>query len=205
MLTVEADQDYYLDLAELEVLSDWFQFDPTLFTSDRDSAATDANGILLLPTTFLDHIRIEDGNEGKYYPIDPDKRSYSTGWYGAGYDVTTGKRRIQMIKSGRAVGSTTFYFYTRDRVTMGATGSAAPIYPLEFRDLIAMKAAQLYFEDQGESYDQTAISREARYNRKLQKAEEMYGRQDVYPEFADTTDPDVLQQTDLQRTAGYID
>jgi len=204
MLTVAGDLDYYLDLAELEVLVDWFYFNPELFQGARSSAVADSSGVLLLPTTFLDMLRLEDGSERKYFSIDPDTRSRNTGWYPAGYDIATGKRKIQMINGGLATGSVTFYFYTRDRVLMGSAAGDSPVYPLEFRDLLAMKASQLYFEDQGESYDTAAQTRERRYNTKLQKAEEMYMTQSHWPDFAQSNDPDTTSQYPLQRRTGYL-
>ena len=203
-LTVSADQDYYLDLAELEVMSDWYQFDPGVFGSVRQSATTDSDGILLLPTTFLEMFALEEANERKYYPIKVENRYRNDGWISVGYDIASGKRKLQIVESGRNVGNKTLYFYTSDRVTMGALTTDSPVYPLEFRDLIAMKAAQLYYEDQDETYEQFARRKEARYDRRLAKAIEMYDRPNQWPEFAHSTDMDAMPSSALQRSEGYL-
>ena len=185
-------------------MSDWYQFDPGVFSSTRQSATTDSNGILLLPTTFLEMFALEDGSERKYYPLKVENKYRNNGWIQAGYDIATGKRKLLIVEKGQNMASKTLYFYTSDRVTMGSSAGDAPVYPLEFRDIIAMKAAQLYYEDQDETYESFARRKEARYDRRLAKAREMYSRANEWPEYAISTDPDAIGSESLQRTSGQL-
>jgi hypothetical protein len=185
-LTVAADQDYYLDAGEMELLPLWYEFDPDLFAKVKQTASTDVNGILLLPTDWLDLMRLEDANQYKYENIELDQESYATGYRAAGYDVTTGKRKLQIVKAGSPLASTALSFYTRERVLMGAQTTDTPIYPLEFRDLIAYRAAQLYFEDQGPSFYDAAEKRRLMFERRVLDAKRLYERPNLTPQFAQT-------------------
>lgn len=203
-LTDSTDQDYYLDLAELEVVTDWYAIDRGIFASVRQSATCDSNGILLVPTTMMELLDLEDADEQFYRKIKVDNRKRNTGWYPVGYDLASGKRKLQIVENGSNVGAKTMYFYDTERVTMGSLTTDEPIFPLEFRDLIAMKAAQLYYEDQGESYERFALRKENIYNKKLAKATYMYDRQEEVPEFAPSTDMDAQGASALQRRTGYL-
>jgi len=203
-LTVEADQDYYLDNAELELLPLWYAFEPERFAKGRQSAVTDSSGILLLPVSWLENLRLEDSDELRYENITVNQKRYSTGYYREGYDIASGKSKVQMMKAGNALASTTIYFYDTERTLMGATATDEPLYPIEFRDLIAYKGAQLYFEDQGSSFDDMAEKRRVRFDRRLATAREMYERQETSPQFAQTMDPDANQRENrLAGSLGY--
>lgn len=201
-LTVAADQDYYLDAGELELLPLWFDFDPDIFAIARQSVTTDANGIALLPVNWLDLLRIEDVNQNKYDNLEIDQRQYSTGYYAAGYDITSGKRKLQLINHGAVLASTAVYFYDRERALMASGTTAEPVYPLEFRDLIAYRGAQLYFEDQGPSFFTAAEARRVMFERRLADARKMYDRPNASPQFVQTFDPDANNSS--QRIAGSL-
>lgn len=201
-LTLTTDQDYYLDAGELELLPLWFDIDPHIFAIARQSVTTDSNGIALLPVDWLDLLRIEDANQNKYENLEIDQRQYSSGYYSAGYDIASGKRKLQMISAGNPLADTTVYFYDRERVLMGTGGSDKPVYPLEFRDLIAYKAAQLYLEDQGPSFYDAAEKRRVMFERRLADARKMYDRPNASPQFAQTLDPDANNGS--QRIAGSL-
>lgn len=203
-LTVEADLDYYLDLGELEVMADFYEIDRGIFSTARQSVSTDSSGVLLVPTTMLELFDMEDANETKYKKIKVENRKMATGWYPIGYDIASAKRKLQIVENGSNVGTKTMYFYNAERVTTGSSGSSEPIYPLEFRDLIPMKAAQLYYEDQDESYERFALRKENIYNKKLAKAARMYDRAEQWPEYAETTDYDAYASDSLQRRSGYL-
>jgi len=204
-LTVTADLDYYLDAGELELVPLWYDFDPEIFAIARQTVNTDANGIALLPVNWLDTLRIEDANQNKYDNIELDQRQKTTGFYAAGYDITTGKRKLQIIKNGAALASTAIYFYDRERALMAATATDCPVFPLEFRDLIAYKGAQLYFEDQGPSFYRAAADRETMFNKRLAIAKQMYERPNLTPQFAQTFDMDANDGNQrITGTLGYF-
>lgn len=189
-LTGSTDQDYYLNLAELRVIGDWSMFDDGIFFIGRQSATTDANGILLVPATFMDVFMIEDVNKRPYPRIELEERWNSTGWYPAGYDTTNKKRKLQVMYNGAVDASKTLYFYDSELVQMGSATDAEPVFPEEYRDLIALKAAQLFYEDQGNAFDQAALTREQRYLRLLANAKKMYRRIGTGPRYAPSNDPD---------------
>lgn len=201
-LTVSADQDTYLDAAELELIPRWYAFDPDIFAIGRQSAATDSSGILLMPSTWLELLRLEDANQNKFDNIELDQRSYSTGWYAAGFDVANDARKLQIIQNGNPLVSTTMYYYDRERILMGSSSGSKPIWPLEFRDMLAYLGAQLYFEDQGPSFYNAAEARRVMFERRLAAAKAMYERPNLTPQFAQTLNPDSNGGT--QRIAGTL-
>ena len=120
-LTSSTDQDYYLNLAELEVISDWAQFDPDIFAKGRQSTTTDSDGIVLVPATFMELFRLEDANKRGYERIEVQNRWGSTGYYQAGYDTVNKKRKLQIMQNGNPLGAaTTIYYYSSELVLMGA-------------------------------------------------------------------------------------
>lgn len=189
-LTASADQDYYLNLAELRVIGDWVMFDDDIFAVARQSAATDANGILLVPATFMDLFMLEDVNKTPYPRIELQERWSASGWYPAGYDASNKKRKLQIMRNGAVEASKTLYFYDSELLQMGSGTDAEPVFPEEYRDLIALKAAQLFYEDQGNAFDQAALTREQRYLRLLANAKKMYRSIGRGPRYAPTNDPD---------------
>ena len=189
-LTGSTDQDYYLNLAELRVIGDWALFDEDIFGAGRQSAVSDANGILLVPATFMELFMLEDANKRPYPRIELEERWNASGWYPAGYDTTNKKRKLQLMLNGAVDASRTMYFYDSELVQMGSGTSDEPVFPEEYRDLIALKAAQLFFEDQGNAFDQAALVREQRYLRLLASAKKMYRRLSRGPRYAPTNDPD---------------
>ena len=189
-LTGSTDQDYYLNLAELRVIGDWALFDEDVFAKGRQSATSDADGILLVPATFMELFMLEDANKRPYPRIELEERWNASGWYPAGYDTTNKKRKLQLMLNGAVDASRTMYFYDSELVQMGSQTTDEPVFPEEYRDLIALKAAQLFFEDQGNAFDQAALVREQRYLRLLASAKKMYRRLSRGPRYAPTTDPD---------------
>lgn len=189
-LTGSTDQDYYLNLAELRVIGDWAMFDDGIFFKARQSASTDADGILLVPVSFMDIFMLEDVNKLPYPRIELQERWTSSGWYPAGYDATNKKRQLQIMRNGAVEASKTLYFYDSELVQMGSATDAEPVFPEEYRDLIALKAAQLFYEDQGNAFDQAALIREQRYLRLLANAKKMYRSIGQGPRYAPSNDPD---------------
>jgi hypothetical protein len=189
-LTGSTDQDYYLNLAELRVIGDWALFDEDVFAKGRQSATSDADGILLVPATFMELFMLEDANKRPYPRIELEERWNASGWYPAGYDATNKKRKLQLMLNGAVDASRTMYFYDSEVVQMGSGTDAEPVFPEEYRDLIALKAAQLFFEDQGNAFDQAALVREQRYLRLLASAKKMYRRLSRGPRYAPSNDPD---------------
>lgn len=201
-LTDSDDQDYYLDLGELELLPMWYDFDPDLFSQVRQSISSDSSGIILLPTSWLETLRLEDANGSRIEQIPVDSHLHATGYFNVGYDVASDKRKIQVVQNGAAWASASFYFFSRERTTTGSGDAATPIFPLEFRDLIAHRGAQLYFEDQGPSFDDAAEVRRIRFERRLNDARRIYERPNKSPQFAQTFDADARNAS--QRVIGTL-
>lgn len=189
-LTVAADQDLYLDLADRQSQRDWAQFDPSILRYSRDSAATDADGILLMDANFFRLERLEKSDETKLPLIKIEDRYNSTGYYFAGWGNSNTQRQLQVMESGSALASTTLYFFAQKLSEMGSGTSAEPVIPEEYRDILAVKAAELYFQDQGPPFINVALHWEGVYNRKLEEAKRAYRTLDDEPVWSDSIDPD---------------
>jgi hypothetical protein len=190
-LTASADQDIYLNLAELAVISDWRKFDPGLFRAARDSASTDASGILLLDADFSRLERLEDANKTKYEFIDNVNDIWTaTGYYFEGYDSTNFKRQVKVMRAGTALASTTLYWFNIKLIQMGSTSAGQPVIPEEYRDALAMKATELYWRDQGPSFANFANYWAGEYDRMIVKAERWYKNVSTDPSFIESYDPD---------------
>lgn len=190
-LTVAADLDIYLNLADSMVQNDWSQFDKSILTpSSRTSGTTDSNGVLLLTALTVEIYRIENSNNVEFPPISIDERWSKTGYYFAGWGNSNTQRQVVIMQSGAVLASTTVYFYPMVLSAMGSQTTNEPVIPEEFRDIIAVKAAQLWFEEQGPPLQGTAEKWEARYGRWLERARRAYKTLDNKPIFAKSYDPD---------------
>lgn len=191
-LTSSTDQDTYLNLAELEVISDWMRFDKSLFrNATRQTGVTDANGILLANTGVTRLERLEDANKTKFPLIDDlDSRWDVTGYYFAGYDTTANKRQVVIMKNGGLNASATLFWYDVVITQMGAGTTVLSVIHEEFRDLIAIKSAQMYFADQGPPFQSTANVWEERYERVLSKARRWYRNIAEDMRLTESLDPD---------------
>ncbi len=190
-LTVSQDQDFYLNLAELEVIGDWRKFDPGLFRAARTQGTTDSNGLLKVTAGFSKLERLEDANKVQYAFIDDLSEVWNkTGYYFQGYNTTDNVRTIQVMKNGAPLASGTLYYFDI-RLTQMASGSTAePVIPDEYRTMIAMKAAHLYFRDQGPPFATFATFWATEYERKRQNAEEWYKNVTSDPQYITSSDPD---------------
>ncbi len=189
-LTVTADLDLFLDLADRQVQSDWSQFDKSILRYAKDSAVTDASGILLMDADFVEMERVEDAGELKYPRIQLEQRYSRTGYYYAGWGNSNTQRQLQVMKNGTALASTTMYFFAMKLSLMGSGASAEPVIPEEFRDLIAVKAAELWYLDQSPPIFATADKYSGRYNGELERARRAYRTIDDEPVFMNSRDPD---------------
>lgn len=190
-LTLTADQDYYLNLAELDVFSDWRRFDPGLFRPVQDSVATDANGILLLDPEFtrLELLETSDGERFTKIDATSDLR-YSTGFVFLGFDQSAGKRQLKVVRNGAAVASTTLYWYNIAQMLMGSGDTAKSAIPNDFRKLITFKAAFLYYRDKGTAFITSKEDWKRDYEQELGKASSWYKNPDMSPQFVKSLDPD---------------
>lgn len=190
-LTLTADQDYYLNAAELDVFADWRKFDPGLFRPARDSVATDTAGILLLDPEFTRLELLEDVNGREYRKIgDARDIRYATGFIFQGFDATAGKRQLKVYSNGSVVASTTLYWYNIAQMLMGSTDAAKSAIPNDFRKLITFRAAYLYYRDKGTAFITSKEDWKRDYEQELDKAEAWYKNVDRSPQFVQSLDPD---------------
>lgn len=190
-LTSSTDQDTYLDLADKQVQSDWSQFDKAILRYAKDSASTDSSGILLMDVDFVELERLQFTDDRKIPRLDDIEDRYSrTGYYFAGWDSNNQKRQIVVVENGSAKASTTIEWFGMKLNLMGAGTSAEPSIPEEFRDLIALKAAELYFDDQGPSLISFAQKWQNKYIKRISEARHAYKSLDDEPRFASSLDPD---------------
>lgn len=190
-LTDSTDLNTLLDLADKAVQSDWLEFDRSILTvAPRDTANTSATGILLMDVNFVDLERLEDASKIRYPRIELKDRWNKTGYYFAGWNTGNTQRQIQVMKDGAELASTAMYFWALVLSPLGSQDSDEPCIPEEFRDLIAVRAALQWYEEQGTPM--LAASREwnAKYNRDLERARRAYRTLDTEPVFASNADPD---------------
>lgn len=111
-LTDSSNQDEYIDDAEQIAISDWIKFDKGLMQRIKQSASTDAAGLLNVDKGFVRLLRLQDTNDTKYrYIDDPNDYPYATGYYFAGFDQNTDKREFMVLSQGAAVTSTTMEWW----------------------------------------------------------------------------------------------
>ncbi len=190
-LTNSTDQDYYLNKADLAVQSDWSQFDPTILVQARDSAPTDANGILQLPENTMELLYLEDGSNREITKIAIEDRNGASGYYFAGMKSDNTKRQLQVMQNGNPLASTTLFFIVLKLVPMAAPTSSQPVIPEEFRELIAVKAAEFWHRDQGPQFFDSADGWLSFYRDvELPRARRSYKTLDTQPTFAKTFDSD---------------
>lgn len=190
-LTVAADQDYYIDKAELEAIAAWLEFDPGLQQRTRQSDATDSSGILLVPKGFSKLLRLEDADKNKYSYIDSMDDVWDVdGYFFAGFDATNNKRKIQVMKNGSTLASTTLYWFDVTIVQMGTGSTTESCIPYGYKELIDYKAAQKYWEDQGSSMKKEAREWEVKFNALLAQAKGYFGHPTTDPEFVENLDTD---------------
>ena len=189
-LTLEADQDYYLNLGDLQVIRKWIRFDSGRFRKALQVIATDASGVLEFPAGFTTLEYLED-TTGKYYPmIDVRERRYKTGYYFLQYDQATNVDQIQIIENGTDKATTNFNVFDLQLLQMASAGTGQPAIPEEYRDSVATAGAMLYFQNQGPSFQDFADSLEARFNREMKDAYEAYKITSRDPRVAETVSAD---------------
>lgn len=157
-LTTAGDQDIYLVLGEKDIVRNWMKFDPGRFREARDSATTDASGILVVDTDTTRIERVENASKVKYPLIDDiNTRWNKTGYYVAGYDQTNEKTQLQIMTNGAVAASTKFFWYDTGLYAMStSTSTSQSVIPEEYRDSIATAATYEYFRDQGPQFADTA-------------------------------------------------
>lgn len=190
-LTATADQDIYLNEAELDVFTDWRKFDPGLFRPVRDSVATDSSGVLLLDADFARLEFLESASGEEYREIkDMSQIRYGTGFYFVGFDQTANKRQLIVVKNGNPVASTTLYWYNIKQMLMGSGDTVKSAIPNEHRKLITFKAAYLYYRDKGTAFITSKEDWKRDYLEALSEAEMWYKNVSKSPEYIQTVDPD---------------
>lgn len=190
-LSASGDQDIYLNEAELDVFSDWRDFDPGLFRPVRDSVATDSVGVLLFDAVFSRLEFLEDANHVEYRELkDMAQVARGTGFYFVGFDQTNNKRQILVIKNGSPVVSTTLYWYNIAQMLMGSGDTAKSCIPNEHRKLITFRAAFLYYRDKGTAFIQSKEDWKRDYREALAEAKSWYKNVSKSPQFVTSVDPD---------------
>jgi len=175
-LTVNADLDTYLTLGWEDVQADWMKFDPGLFRDPtKQTSTTDSAGVAEIDADVTRLERVENSSKRKFDLIDNvDNINDVTGYYFSGYDTTNNKREVKFVKDGTAQASTTYSYYQIKRYAFGTTATDEARLPDEYADIIALKASQLWHEDQGPPMQETSERWEAKYNRKLGEARNWY-------------------------------
>jgi len=189
-LTVAADQDVYLDMADLYVSRRWMTFDSGRFRDAAATGTTDANGLLALDTDTTRLERLEDSNKVKYPLIDIEDRHGKTGYYPSTYDVTNKKAQLQIMKGGSALASTSMTWYDLGLVQMGSVSTDQPVLPEEYRDIIAVAATWFYFRDQGPPFFETARGWKGAVLDDLSEAKQFYRTFARDPKYMASNDPD---------------
>lgn len=184
--------DYYIDKAEIEVLAEFIHFHPGLMRAARDSGATDASGILLMDQGFAGIERLEDANDLHFPLIDtPADRRRRTGYFFAGFDPTTKKPQLQVMKDGAVHASTTLYWWNLKLVSMASGATDVSAVPDGYKECIDYLAAKKYWEDQGSSMQDSQARYWAReYEALLNKARSFWGNPTKDPEWTESVDPD---------------
>jgi hypothetical protein len=190
-LTTAADQDLYLDLADLYIARRWMTFDPGRFRDARASDTTNSTtGILTLGIDTTRIERVEDANKVKYPLIDIEDRWNKTGYYPTTYDVTNKKTQIQIMKNGAVHANATMYWFDLGLVQMGDQAGDAPSIPEEFRDTIATVATWFYFRDQGPPFLETSRGWKSEALDDLSEAKQVYRTFAHDPKFMASNSPD---------------
>jgi hypothetical protein len=202
-LTSPADQDYYINRAELEVFGDWRQFDSELFQSAAQEVTTDADGIALMPASFSRMMFLYDSDEKEIgYIGHPRHTPRGTGFMFQGFDQTTNQRKVLILKGGNPEASVTYSFYDIEALLMGALDSAQSAVPNEHRHCIALKAAHLYFRDQGPPFQVTADTWHQNYLLEISKARTWYRTIHQSLEVVESASTDAGEA--MTRHQGYI-
>lgn len=191
-LTSSTDQDYYLNQAELDVFKEWRKFDPGLFRPVQQSGATAAvTGLLSLDTEFTRLEVLTDASNNIYEEI-KDMRTVAraTGFYFAGFDQTTFKRLVKVLRNGSPVVSTTLYWYNIEQMLMASGDTAQSAIPNEHRHLITNRAAFLYYQDKGPAFLTAKAAWRADFLEALADAYKWYKNISRSPQFVPSMDPD---------------
>jgi|GEM_PF-3728962 len=190
-LTLAADQDTYLNEAELDVFTEWRKFDPGLFRPARDSVATSASGVLLLDADFSRLEYLQSGSNEEYREIkDMSQVHRGTGFYFTGFDQSANQRQLIVIRNGNPVASTTLYWFNIKQMLMGVGDTVKSALPNEHRKLITFCAAFLYYRDKGTAFIQSKEDWKRDYREALMQAESWYKNTSKSPEYVTSVDPD---------------
>jgi len=202
-LTSPTDLNYYLDRAELEVFGDWRKFDRELFQPVAQTVTTDSSGIALLPKVFSRLMVLYDGDEREFsYLGHPRAATKGSGFLFVGFDQTNKQRKLEIRKSGAVQDSITYTYYDVEALMMGSLDSDESAIPNEHRHIIALKASQLYYRDQGPSFLVTSNFWNTEYTIDKNKAEDWYKSLHQSLETIDSMDPDAGESPN--RRQGFI-
>lgn len=183
-LTSSSDQDDYIDDAEELAIADWVKFDKGLMQRVKQSASTDATGLLDVDKGFVRLLRLQDTNDTKYdYLDDPNDYPFATGYYLAGFGQTNDKRQFFVQKQGSGVASTTFEWWDINMTTMASDTAAESAVP---GMLIVYKAAEAFWEDEGPAFNTQAERMRQKYEELLEKFERLYRNPTADPEFIES-------------------
>jgi len=165
-------------------------FDPGRFRDAGTAGATDASGLLSLEVDTTRVERLEDANKSKYPLISLEERWTKTGYYPTEYDAANKKYRLQVMKSGAVLASTSMTWYDLGLVQMGDQASDEPSIPEEYRDMIATCATWFYYRDQGPPFLETARGWKSEILDDLSEAKQFYRTFAQDPKFMSSNDPD---------------
>jgi hypothetical protein len=188
--------DFWINLAELEALSEFSQFHPGIQRRARQSGATDASGILLMSQGFEHIDRLEDSEKKKYPYIDSiDDVWNGTGYFFVGMDASAtavnNKYKLQVMKNGAVLASTTLYWWDILLVVMGTAATNVSAVPDGYKQCIDYLAAKKFWENQGSaSQEKQAKYFSREYEALLSKARDKWQNPQTDTEWVDSVDPD---------------
>lgn len=191
-LTAADDLDYYINKAEVEVLSEFLLFHPGLQRQARTSGTTDTNGILLVDQGFSGIERMEDTNKRKYNLIGSiDDVWTKTGYIFCGFDQTNKKMQLQVYKDNSVADTVTLYWWNIKLICMGTAATVESAVPYGFKQCIDYLAAKMYWEDQGQApQGNQAKYFASEYDKLISKARERWENASIDPEWTSSMEPD---------------
>ncbi len=194
-LTAADDLDYYINKAEIEVLSEFIMFHPGLQRQSRTSGTTDASGIMLVDQGFSGIERMEDTNKRKYELIGSiDDVWNKTGYIFCGFDQSTNKMKLQIFKDNSVAASVTLYWWNLKLVCMGTGATAESAIPYGSKQAIDYLAAKMYWEDQGQApQDKQARYFASEYDKVMSKSRDRWQNASNDAEWTSSVEPDASE------------
>lgn len=146
---------------------------------------------------------IYDKDDREYHYIGSARATIKgTGFIFVGFDQVEKKRKVEIRKSGDRQNTITYTFYDIQALMMGPLDADESAIPNEHRHIIALKASQLYYRDQGPPFQVTSNFWHQEYLLEVAKARQWYKSLHQSLETIDSMDPDAGESP--RRRQGFI-